>query len=138
MNTCSSIDTDDILYRVICQAITDHAVTITGGVYPNDERPDGSTLEDIVINTIDISQDKPQSGTSNVLIYAEDQKLRINGKEQRKSARESLRTIGDALKEYFASQNIADLEFWVETDVTKKVQAVNQHYRYLRIKWTIH
>jgi len=135
----SSIDTDDILYRLITQAVKDGVITITGGVYPPDDRPEGSTAEDIVINTITITHEKPQSGTSNINIYVTDKKHRINGREQYKSDRERLREIGDALTEYLDAQNVEDLEFEIEADtVIKEVTEINQHYRNLRISWNIH
>ena len=92
----------------------------------------------IVINTITVTHDKPQTGTSNVNIYAKDLKLRIKGKEQRKADRERLRTIGDALVAYLNAQNIADLEYWIESDIVIKELEVNQHYRNIRISWNIH
>ena len=52
MKTCSSIDTDDILFKVVSEAVASGAVKISGGIYPQGERPDDSTAEDIVINTI--------------------------------------------------------------------------------------
>ena len=73
-----------------------------------------------MINTITVTHDKPQTGTSNVNIYANDLKLRIKGKEQRKADRERLRTIGDALVAYLDAQNIADLEYWIESDIVIK------------------
>ena len=97
-----------------------------------------SEAEDIVINTITVTHDKPQTGTSNVNIYAKDLKLRIKGKEQRKADRERLRTIGDALVAYLDAQNIADLEYWIESDIVIKELEVNQHYRNIRISWNIH
>lgn len=137
MNKVSSIDTDDILYQLISQAVEDDVIAISGGVYPQGERPDDSTKEDIVINTITVSHDKPQTGTSNVNIYAADKKRRINGKEQYKCDRERLRQIGDALTAYLDEQNVADLEFWIEYDVVIKELEVKQHYRNLRISWNI-
>lgn len=137
MNKVSSIDTDDILYQLISQAVEDDVIAISGGVYPQGERPDGSTKEDIVINTITVSHDKPQTGTSNVNIYAADKKRRINGKEQYKCDRERLRQIGDALTAYLDEQNVADIEFWIEYDVVIKELEVKQHYRNLRISWNI-
>ena len=71
-------------------------------------------------------------------IYAKDLKLRIKGKEQRKADRERLRTIGDALVAYLDAQNIADLEYWIESDIVIKELEVNQHYRNIRISWNIH
>lgn len=138
MKKVSSIDTDDILFQLITKAVADGVITISGVVCPQGERPDGSTREDIVINTIAISHEKPQTGTSNVNIYASDQKLRINGTEQYKANRERLREIGDALTEYLDAQNVADLEFEIEQDVTIKELEVRQHYRNLRISWNIH
>ena len=138
MKHCSSIDTDDILFKIVSEAVTSGKVVINGGVFTQGDRPDDSEAEDIVINTITVTHDKPQTGTSNVNIYAKDLKLRIKGKEQRKADRERLRTIGDALVAYLDAQNIADLEYWIESDIVIKELEVNQHYRNIRISWNIH
>lgn len=138
MKHWSSIDTDDILFKIVSEAVTSGKVVINGGVFTQGERPDDSEAEDIVINTITVTHDKPQTGTSNVNIYAKDLKLRIKGKEQRKADRERLRTIGDALVAYLDAQNIADLEYWIESDIVIKELEVNQHYRNIRISWNIH
>lgn len=138
MKHCSSIDTDDILFKIVSEAVTSGKVVINGGVFTQGERPDDSEAEDIVINTITVTHDKPQTGTSNVNIYAKDLKLRIKGKEQCKADRERLRTIGDALVAYLDAQNIADLEYWIESDIVIKELEVNQHYRNIRISWNIH
>lgn len=138
MKHCSSIDTDDILFKIVSEAVASGEVVINGGVFTQGERPDDSEAEDIVINTITVTHDKPQTGTSNVNIYAKDLKLRIKGKEQRKADRERLRTIGDALVAYLDAQNIADLEYWIESDIVIKELEVNQHYRNIRISWNIH
>ena len=138
MKYCSSIDTDDILFKIVSEAVTSGKVVINGGVFTQGERPDDSEAEDIVINTITVTHDKPQTGTSNVNIYAKDLKLRIKGKEQRKADRERLRTIGNALVAYLDAQNIADLEYWIESDIVIKELEVTQHYRNIRISWNIH
>lgn len=138
MKYCSSIDTDDILFKIVSEAVTSGKVVINGGVFTQGERPDDSEAEDIVINTITVTHDKPQTGTSNVNIYAKDLKLRIKSKEQRKADRERLRTIGNALVAYLDAQNIADLEYWIESDTVIKELEVNQHYRNIRISWNIH
>lgn len=138
MKNCSSIDTDDILFRLIQEAVKTGKIKISGGVYVQGERPDDSEAEDIVINTITITHEKPQTGTSNVNIFASDKKVRIHGKEQRKADRERLRTIGDALVAFLDEKNVADLEYWIESDNTIKEIEVKQHYRNLRISWNIH
>lgn len=138
MKNCSSIDTDDILYKIITEGVKAGKIKISGIVCPQDERPDNSETEDVVINTITVTHDKPQSGTSNVNIYVSDKKVKIRGKEQRKADRERLREIGDAVVGCLEAQNIADLEFWIESDTVVKEQQVYQHYRNLRIGWNIH
>lgn len=138
MKKCSSIDTDDILYKIIAEGVRAGKIKAYGIVCPQDERPDNSETEDIVINTITVTHDKPQSGTSNVNIYVSDKKVKIRGREQRKADRERLREIGDAVVAYLEAQNIADLEFWIESDIIVKEQQVYQHYRNLRIGWNIH
>lgn len=138
MKNCSSIDTDDILFRLIQEAVTTGKIKISGGVYVQGERPDDSEAEDIVINTITITHEKPQTGTSNVNIFASDKKVRIHGREQRKADRERLRTIGDALVAFLDEKNVADLEYWIESDNSIKEIEVKQHYRNLRISWNIH
>ena len=138
MKYCSSIDTDDILFKIVSEAVTSGKVVINGGVFTQGERPDDSEAEDIVINTITVTHDKPQTGTSNVNIYAKDLKLQIKGKEQRKADRERLRTIGNALVAYLDAQNIADLEYWIESDIVIKELEVILHYRNIRISWNIH
>lgn len=138
MKHCSSIDTDDILFRLIQEAITSGKVKISGGVFVQGERPDDSEAEDIVVNTITVTHEKPQTGTSNVNIFAPDKKVRIHGREQRKADRERLRAIGDALVAFLDEQNVADLEYWIESDITIKEIEVKQHYRNLRINWNIH
>lgn len=138
MRKVSSIDTDDILYQLIKEAVDTDVISISGVVCPQGERPDGSTKEDIVINTITVTHEKPQTGTSNVNIYVADKKQKIDGKEQYKCHRERLREIGDALTAYLDAQNVADLEFEIEQDVVIKELEVKQHYRNLRITWNIH
>ena len=138
MKHCSSIDTDDILYKIVKEAVTSGKVKISGGVFVQGERPDNSEAEDIVINTITVTGEKPQTGTSNVNIFATDNKVKIRGQEQRKADRERLRAIGDALFAHLDAQNVADLEYWIESDTTIKEIEVKQHYRNLRISWNIH
>ena len=69
MKTCSTIDTDDMLYKLLRRAIDEGKFSINGVVCQESDRPEDSQTEDIVINTIALSHDKPQDGTSNVNIY---------------------------------------------------------------------
>ena len=69
MKTCSTIDTDDMLYKLLRRAIDEGKFSINGVVCQESDRPEDSQTEDIVINTIALSHDKPQDGTSNVNYY---------------------------------------------------------------------
>ena len=138
MKNVSSIDTDDILFRLVSEAVKNGVVTISGIVCVQGERPDDSTSEDIVINTINVTHEKPQTGTSNINIYAADRKRRIGKREQYKCDRERLREIGDSLISFLDAQNVADLEYTIEADNVIKEPEVRQHYRNIRLSWNIH
>lgn len=138
MKKCSSIDTDDLLFSLISGAVKEGKIKISGIVCPEDDRPADSQREDIVINTIALSHDKPQDGTSNVNIYVADKRVKIKGQEQRAANRDRLQVIGDALISFLESVNLPDFEIWIESDIVLKDQTAGQHYRNLRIKWNIH
>ena len=63
----TTLDTDEILFKVVKDAFT--GLNLNGGVYRM-QRPLNSTKEDVVVNTITLSQDSsPQLGASNVNIH---------------------------------------------------------------------
>ena len=71
----TTFDTDSILYNILLNSPLKNA--ISGGFYLGEDRPDDSEEEDVVINSIVLSQDyHPQIGTSNVNIYAPDKKVK--------------------------------------------------------------
>ena len=45
MKNCSSIDTDDILYKIVAEAVSTGVVNISGIVCTQGERPDDSETE---------------------------------------------------------------------------------------------
>ena len=60
----TSFDIDKIVYKLLSGS-SELKSTITGGVYYSNDRPDGSVKEDVVINTITMTQDYlPQLATS--------------------------------------------------------------------------
>jgi len=138
MKKCSSIDTDDMLYKLLRRAIDEKKIEINGVLCQETDRPADSQTEDIVVNTISISHDKPQDGTSNVNIYVPDKRVKIRGKEQRTTNWARLKEIGDALVDFIEAQNLDDLEMWIESDTTLQELTAAQHYRNIRVKWNIH
>lgn len=132
-----TFDTDSILYQILngSQSIIS---AISGGVYI-DERPDGSESEDIVVNTIDLTQEyAPQLGTSNVNIHVSDIDVQINGIQQKKKNRERLKSITTIVLDALKSNKIEGLTLVVTNQTTIKEPSINQHYVNIRVDWVIH
>lgn len=138
MKTCSTIDTDDMLYKLLRRAVDEKKIGINGVVCQGTDRPADSQTEDIVINTIVLTHDKPQDGTSNVNIYVPDRRVKIRGQQQTKANWARLKEIGDAVVSFIEAQNLPDFEMWIESDTTLQEPTPGQHYRNIRIKWNIH
>ncbi|MEL7599676.1 MAG: hypothetical protein AAGU18_06210 [Proteiniphilum sp.] len=132
-----TFDTDSILYQILngSPAILS---AISGGVYI-DERPDGSEAEDIVVNTIDLTQEyAPQLGTSNVNIHVSDIDVQINGVQQKKKNRERLKSLTTIVLDALKSAKIEGLALIVTNQTTIKEPTINQHYVNIRVDWVIH
>jgi hypothetical protein len=133
----TSFDTDDILFQIL-NASEDLKTAITGGIYPEDERPDNSEKEDITINTITVSRTySPQTGTSNVNIYVPDGKYKIQGQEQRKINKKRLKEITDMVIATLEAATVKGLAFWISYQTILKEPVIYQHYTNLRIEWNI-
>lgn len=131
-----SIETDDILFTVLNGSAALKA-ELKGGIYTMGERPDGSTAEDIVVNNLNLTHEIPQSGTSNVNIHVPDEKVKISGKEQYKTARERLRLLTGLVLAALKAANIEGLTFWVSNETTIREEAIKQSYNNLRVEWNI-
>lgn len=132
-----TFDTDDIIFGILKNSPIEKE--ITGGIYVLGERPDNSEAEDIVVNTIDLTQDcKPQLGVSNVNIYASDIDVKINKKPQKKASRKRLRELSTQVLEALRAAKVEGLAFVVKNQTTIKEQALAQHYVNIRIEWSIH
>jgi len=132
-----TFDTDSILYQILngSPAILS---AISGGVYI-DERPDGSEAEDIVVNTIDLTQEHaPQLGTSNVNIHVSDIDVQINGVQQKKKNRERLKSLTTIVLDALKSAKIEGLALIVTNQTTIKEPTINQHNVNIRVDWVIH
>lgn len=132
----TSFDTDDILYQIL-SSNNELKEMVSGGIYKF-ERPDSSEKEDIVINTITVTQELPQKGASNVNIYVPDISIKIAGKPQRKANTERLRTLTNKVISVLADASVEGLMFWVANQSVIKEPEVFQHFSNLKIEWNIH
>lgn len=132
----TTFDTDAILFDLLSKSPVKNA--ISGGIYVDDDRPDNSTDEDIVVNSIALTQDYlPQIGTSNVNIYVADSNKKIKGKQQLKANRTRLKALSEKTMEVLRGAKITGLKLIPTNQVTLAEPSVNQHYVNIRIEWNI-
>lgn len=133
-----TFDTDNYLFGVL-KASSALTTALTGGIYVMGERPDNSIKEDIVINTITLTQDSaPQSGVSNVNIYVADIDVTLSGQKQKKANRKRLKELTTMVLEILTAANIEGLRYWVTNQNTIAERDLSQHFANLRIEWNIH
>ena len=131
-----TFDTDSILYDILYQSPVKNA--ISGDIYVGDDRPNDSQDEDIVVNSIDLTQDYlPQIGTSNVNIYVSDKNFKIGNKQQLKSNRVRLKALSEKTMEALKNAKVPGLMFTTESQTILAEPSVKQHYVNIRISWNI-
>lgn len=129
----SAFDTDAILF-----AMLNGKTSIKGGVYVGDERPEDSTEEDIVVNTIDLPQDSlPQIGTSNINIYTSDKSKNIKGKMQVSANRTRLKALTNEVMAIVRSANVTGLKAIPGNMTIMYEPTSKQHFVNIRIDWNI-
>jgi hypothetical protein len=132
----TTFDTDAILFDLLQKSPMKNA--ISGGIYVGDDRPDDSMDEDIVVNSIDLTQDYlPQIGTSNVNIYVADTNKKIKGEQQLKANRIRLKELSEMAMTVLRSANITGLKLIPMSQHTLEEPIVKQHYVNIRIDWNI-
>jgi len=132
----TSFDTDSILFGILTGSPVKNA--ISGGIYVGDDRPDGSQDEDIVINSIYLTQDfHPQIGTSNVNIYVSDVEVKIGNRKQLKSNRVRLKALLEMTMDTLRMAKIPGLLFTIESQNILAETGINQHFANIRISWNI-
>lgn len=133
----TSFDIDKIVFELLSSS-KELKNAIKGGIYYQNDRPDGSTDEDVVINTITMTQDfLPQIATSNVNIYVADQKRRIKGTEQFKPNHEKLSELTRIVLDVLRGSRIDGLKIVPENQSILQEANVRQHFCNIRIAWNI-
>lgn len=126
-------DTTTILFQML-----NGKTTIDGGVYTDDNRPDGSVLEDIEVNTITLEQDAlPQIGTSNINIYVSDTSKKINGKVQLSANDVRLNALTDEVLAIVRSTKIDGVKAILGNITKGNEPMIKQHFVNIRVDWNI-
>lgn len=102
---------------------------INGSVY-NNGRPLNSLNEDIVVNTITISQNTPQRATSNINIYVPDINSGVNNRR--------LKEISRKVLEVFNSTQFPSKSVYISNQTIIKETNNKEHYVNIRIEWIIY
>lgn len=132
----TSFDINTIVFRILNVQTVKSA--ISGDIYKRDDRPDDSTDEDIVINTISLTQDfLPQIATSNVNVYVADKPKTIKGKSMLKADDTRLKAITDIVLSVLRAAKVPGLLFTIEAQSTLAETSVKQHFVNIRISWNI-
>lgn len=133
----TTFDTDAILFDLLSKSsIKDE---INGGIYVGDTRPINSKGEDIVINTIDLTQEHlPQLATSNVNIYVADTHKTIGGEKQLQANRVRLRKLTKKAMAVLRKARIPGLRLVLDSQTTLAEPRISQHFANIRVKWIIH
>ena len=128
-------DTDIILFTILQK--NKDLLAISGGIYVG-QRPDNSTQEDIVINTINLTQEYlPQVGTSNVNVYVSDKSQSINGVQMKLQDRTRLKAISSAVLEVLRAAKVEGLIYRIESQTVIREPEIFQHFCNIRIAWNI-
>ena len=132
-NLKTPFDTDGILFQLL-----NGKTTINGGVYVGDARPEDSTDEDIVVNTIDLEADAlPQIGTSNINVYVSDTSKNINGKMQVSANRIRLNQLTQEVLKIVRETVLPGTKATPKSANIMYEPTTKQHFMNIRIDWNI-
>lgn len=132
-NLKSPFDTDGILFGLL-----NGKTSINGGVYVGDDRPEDSTDEDIVVNTIDLEADAlPQIGTSNINVYVTDTSKNIKGKMQVSANRQRLNALTQEILAIVRNAVLPGMKIIPKGATIMYEPNTKQHFMNIRIDWNI-
>lgn len=132
----NSFDTDTILYRILRDSPVKEA--LTGDIYYQGDRPADSDKEDIVINTVTLTQDyHPQIGESNVNVYVADNIITVGGKQQRVVNRARLKQLTELAIQAIRDSRLDGLKANLKWQRILQEPDINQTFVNIRISWNI-
>lgn len=124
----TTLDQSTVLYKVLKNSNLKNE--ITGGIY-KEVRPDDSTLEDIVINTIIIDNELIQTGVGNINIH-----IPPLLKGEPNTAR--MAELATLACNYLKYQVGDKLTFFIENQTIQREENINDWFINIRIKFKFH
>jgi hypothetical protein len=132
-----TFDTDSIMFSLL-NSNQELKAEITGGIY-SVQRPLNSVKEDVVVNTITLTQDsEPQTGVSNINVHVPDKQVTIAGVQQTVVNSARLKAISEIVLTAVREARIEGLKFIPESQTVIQESEIKQHYCNIRINWNIH
>lgn len=132
----TTFDIENIIIHILSQSSVKKE--ISGGMYHQGDRPDNSTKEDIVVNTIAMSQDNlPQIATTNVNIYVQDVLRRIDGVEQTKPNNKRIGELTALVLGVIREARVDGMMIRIDNQTVLQEKSVNQHFCNIRLSWNI-
>ncbi|WP_159467940.1 hypothetical protein [Dyadobacter sp. 3J3] len=110
------------------------AYAITGSIYKS-VRPADSKLEDIVVNTIALSDGSLQKGVSNVNIHVVDLQQGPANKPFFVPNESRLQTLVEILKSILNNIYGSDFSLYIASTALIRQPEINQHYMNIRINF---
>lgn len=132
----TSFDLDEMVVKLLSKS--DAKKSISGGIYFQNDRPGDSAKEDIVVNTISVSQEYlPQTATGNVNIYVPDVIRKIGGVERFMPNNKRLSELSKVVLRVLRDARLDGLKVISESQSVLQEKSINQHFVNIRITWNI-
>lgn len=126
---------NQLLYALLSNSSL--AKALSGGIYTGDDRPEDDTREALVIQTIAIRHEYPQSAQSNLVLYVPDKLVRIDGKEQYVANNKRLDLLSGLLIRELRELCIEGISLTIESESYFDLANIKQHALSLAIHWNI-
>ena len=127
----TTLDVVDILYN---RLLVGGIVSVSGGIYKQ-TRPIGSTVEDVVVNSLPITNTQLQQCIANVNVFVPDKKVTVNGIGDNMADTARLNTLAKIIINLLDDVWTDDYHFWVQQQTLLNDEESKQHYLNIRIEF---
>ena len=121
----------DMIYVYLSESVLKTA--ISGDVYV-DQRPKGSTKEDVVIGVIDLGDGSVQRGAINVNIHVPGKKVKLGKDVEIQPDRARLRALSRIGVDLLKTKIFEDCSVWVANQAVIKEPNLDEWYANLRLE----